>query len=73
MVGTQQVGEDARLSSIGYGFAAVSILMLVKLLIKECLVTRCKYIPTHLRKLLSKTTQSSSNHYLFSSLSLLIM
>jgi hypothetical protein len=50
MVGTQQVGEDARLSRIGYGFAAVSILMLVKLLIKERLITRCKYIPTHLRK-----------------------
>jgi hypothetical protein len=49
MVGTQQVGEDARLSRIGYGFAAVSILMLVKLLIKKRLVTRCKYIPTHLR------------------------
>jgi hypothetical protein len=51
MVGTQQVGEDARLPRIGYGFAMVSILMLVKLLIKECLVTRCKYIPTHLRNL----------------------
>jgi hypothetical protein len=50
MVGTQQVGEDARLPSIGYGFAAVSILMLVKLLIKEHLVTS-KYIPTHLRNL----------------------
>jgi hypothetical protein len=49
MVGTQQVGEDARLSRIDYGFAAVSILMLVKLLIKERLVPRCKYIPTHLR------------------------
>jgi hypothetical protein len=48
MVGTQQVGEDARLPRIDYGFAAVSILM-VKLLIKERLVTRCKYIPTHLR------------------------
>jgi hypothetical protein len=54
MVGTQQVGEDARLPRIGYGFAAVSILKLVKLLIKERLVTRCKYIPTHLRNL--KTT-----------------
>jgi hypothetical protein len=43
MVGTQQVGEDARLLRIGYGFAAVSILMLVKLLFKERLVTRCKY------------------------------
>jgi hypothetical protein len=31
MVGTQQVGEEARLSRTGYGFAAVSILMLVKL------------------------------------------
>jgi hypothetical protein len=30
MVGTQQVGGDARLPKIGYGFAAVSILMLVK-------------------------------------------
>jgi hypothetical protein len=49
MVGTQQVGEDARLSRIGYGIAAVSILMLVKRLIKEHLITRCKYIPTHLR------------------------
>jgi hypothetical protein len=49
MVGTQQVGEDAKLSRKGYGFAAVSILMLVKLLIKERLVTRCEYIPTHLR------------------------
>jgi hypothetical protein len=49
MVGTQQVGEDARLSRIGYGFAAVSFLMLVKLLIEEHLVTRCKYIPIHLR------------------------
>jgi hypothetical protein len=47
MVGTQQVGEDARLSRIGYGFAAVTILMLVKLLIKERLFTRCKFIPTH--------------------------
>jgi hypothetical protein len=51
MFGTQQVGEYARLPRIGYGFAAVSILMLVKLLIKERLVTRCKYIPTHLRNL----------------------
>jgi hypothetical protein len=49
MVGTQQVGEHARLSRIGYGFPVVSILMLVKLLIKERLVTRCKYIPAHLR------------------------
>jgi hypothetical protein len=49
MVGTQQVGEDARLSTIGYGFAVVSILILVKLLIEEHLVIRCKYIPTHLR------------------------
>jgi hypothetical protein len=48
MFGTQQVGEYARLPRIGYGFAAVSILMLVKLLIEEHLVTRCKYIPTHL-------------------------
>jgi hypothetical protein len=48
MVGTQQVGEDARLPRIGYGFAAFSILMLVKLLFKEHLITRCKYIPTHL-------------------------
>jgi hypothetical protein len=30
MVGAQLVGENARLSRIGYGFAAVSILMLVK-------------------------------------------
>jgi hypothetical protein len=51
MVGTPQVGEDAGTPRIGYGFAAVSILMLVKLLIKERLVTRCKYIPTHLRNL----------------------
>jgi hypothetical protein len=51
MIGTQQVGEDARLPRIGYGFAAVSILMLVKLLIKERLVTRCKYIPTYLKNL----------------------
>jgi hypothetical protein len=50
MVGTKQVGEDARLPRIGYGFAAVSILMLISLLIKERLVTGCKYIPTHLRK-----------------------
>jgi hypothetical protein len=49
MVGTQQVGEDARLPRIGYDFAAVSILMLVSLLIKERLVTICKYIRTHLR------------------------
>jgi hypothetical protein len=49
MVGTQQVREDARLPRIGYGFAAVSILMLVKLLFKERLVTRCKYIPTPLK------------------------
>jgi hypothetical protein len=49
MVGTQQVGEDARLPRIGYGFAAVSILMLVSLLIKERLVTICKYIRTHSR------------------------
>jgi hypothetical protein len=49
MVGTQQVEEVARLPRIDYGFVAVSILMLVKLLIKECLFTRCKYIPTHLR------------------------
>jgi hypothetical protein len=48
MVDTQQVGEDARLLRLGYGFAAVSILMLVKLLIEERLVTRCNYIPTHL-------------------------
>jgi hypothetical protein len=54
MVGTQQVGEDARLPRIGYGFAAVSILVLVKLLFKERLVTRCKYIPTHLRKTLQQ-------------------
>jgi hypothetical protein len=46
MVGTQQVGEDARLPKIGYGFAAVSILMLVKLLIEERLVTRFIYQPT---------------------------
>jgi hypothetical protein len=51
MVDTQQVGEDARLPRIGYGFAVVSILNLVKFLIKERLVTRCKYIPTHLRNL----------------------
>jgi hypothetical protein len=72
MVGTQQVGEDAMLSRIGYGFAAVSILMLIRLLIKERPVTRCT---NPLKKLLSKTTQtqSSSNHDLFSSLSLLIM
>jgi hypothetical protein len=38
MVGTQQVGEYARLPRIGYGFAAVSILMLVKVLNKERLV-----------------------------------
>jgi hypothetical protein len=31
MVDTQQVGEDARLPRIDYGFAAVNILMLVKL------------------------------------------
>jgi hypothetical protein len=49
MVGTQQVGEDARLPRIGYGFAAVSILMLASVLIKEHLFTRLKYIPTHLR------------------------
>jgi hypothetical protein len=49
LVGTQQVGEDAKLPRIGYGIATVSILMLVKLLIKERLVTRSKYIPTHLR------------------------
>jgi hypothetical protein len=49
MVGTQQVGEDASLPRIGHGFAAFGILMLVKLLIKERLVTRYKYIPTHLR------------------------
>jgi hypothetical protein len=49
MVDTQQVGEDARLPRISYGFAVVSILMLVKLLFKQRLVTRCKYIPTHLR------------------------
>jgi hypothetical protein len=49
MVGTQQVGEDARLPRISYDFAAVRILMLVKLLIEERLVTRCKYIPTYLR------------------------
>jgi hypothetical protein len=54
MVGTQQVGGDARLPRIGYGFAAVSILMLVKLLIKERLVTRCKYIPSHLRNFQAK-------------------
>jgi hypothetical protein len=30
MVGTQQVGEDASLPRIGYDFAAVCILMLVK-------------------------------------------
>jgi hypothetical protein len=41
MVDTQQVGEDARLLRISYGFAAVSTLMLVKLLIEERLVTRC--------------------------------
>jgi hypothetical protein len=51
MVDTQQLGEDARLSRIGYGFAAASILMLVKLLIKERLVTRYKFIPTQLRNL----------------------
>jgi hypothetical protein len=51
MVGTQQVGEDAGLPKIGYGFAVVSILMLVKLLIEERLVTRCKYIPTQLRNI----------------------
>jgi hypothetical protein len=49
MVGTQQVGEDARLPRIGYGFVAVNILMLIKLLIEERLVTRGNYIPTHLR------------------------
>jgi hypothetical protein len=49
MVGTQQVGEDAMLPRIGYGFVAISILLLVKRLIKERLATRCKYIPTHLR------------------------
>jgi hypothetical protein len=51
MVGTQQVGEEARLPRIGYGFVEVSILMLVKLSIKERLVTRCKYIPTNLKNL----------------------
>jgi hypothetical protein len=35
MVGTQQVEEDARLPRIGYGFATVSILMLVKILLKN--------------------------------------
>jgi hypothetical protein len=35
MIGTQQAGEDARLPRIGYGFAAVSILMLVKFLLKN--------------------------------------
>jgi hypothetical protein len=30
MVGAQQVGEDAKAIKVGYGFAAVSILMLVK-------------------------------------------
>jgi hypothetical protein len=35
MVGTQQVGEDARPSRVGYSFAAVSILMLVKFQLKN--------------------------------------
>jgi hypothetical protein len=76
MVGTQQVGEYARLPRIVYGFAVVSILMLVKLLIKERLVIRCKYIPTHLRNFttkLPKAHRASPNHDLFSSSSLLIM
>jgi hypothetical protein len=51
MVVTQKVGEYARLPKIGYGFATVMILMLVKRLIKERLVTRCKYIPSQLRNL----------------------
>jgi hypothetical protein len=29
MVGAQQVGENAKAIKVGYGFAAVSILMLV--------------------------------------------
>jgi hypothetical protein len=30
MVGAHQVGENAKANKVGYGFAAVSILMLVK-------------------------------------------
>jgi hypothetical protein len=35
MVGAQQVGEDARANKVGYGFAAVNILMLVKFYLKN--------------------------------------
>jgi hypothetical protein len=35
MVGTQQVGEDARLPRICYGFEVVSIIMLVKFQLKN--------------------------------------
>jgi hypothetical protein len=47
MVGAQQVGEDARATKVGYGFAAVSILMLVKFYLKNAyLLGVSSYQPT---------------------------
>jgi hypothetical protein len=47
MVGAQQMGEDARGNKVGYGFAAVSILMLVKFYLKNVyLLDVSSYQPT---------------------------
>jgi hypothetical protein len=47
MVGAQQVGERCKATKVGYGFAAISILMLVKFYLENAyLLSVSSYQPT---------------------------
>jgi hypothetical protein len=72
MVGAQQVGEMQGYQG-GLRFCSGSHFNVGQVLIKERLFTWCKFIQSHLRKHDNKTTQSSTNHNLISSLCSLIM